>query len=211
VHDLKRSEEMRELLAQELSHRIKNIFAVVGGLAASSARSHPEAASFASTFRERVNALALAHEYVRPVSAETAPAANGQTVKGLVAVLFAPYLHGGGDRIVIAGDDVPVGPTSATALALVLHEQATNSVKYGSLSDVAGRVTLTSHHDGVDLGLTWQESGGPPVVGPPQRKGFGTQMASRTVAGQLGGSLEYDWAPEGLTMSVTVPAANLLR
>ena len=194
VDDLKRSEESRELLARELSHRIKNIFAVVGGLAASSARGHPEAASFAQDFRERVNALAQAHEYVRPHSPDDAPALAGETVQGLMRVLFAPYLQKGGERISMAGDDVPIGPASATALALVLHEQATNAVKYGALSNEGGQVRLTGKREDGSYVLTWQERGGPPVNEPPERKGFGTQMTARSVVGQLGGSLTYDWA-----------------
>src|SRR5918995_1377113 len=175
IDDLKRSEESRELLTRELSHRIKNIFAVVSGLAASSARGHPEAASFAQDFRERVNALAQAHEYVRPHSPEDGPTLAGETVQGLMRVLLAPYLQKGSERISIAGDDAPVGPTSATALALVLHEQATNAVKYGSLSNEAGRVSLTGSKANDSYVLTWQERGGPPMSGPPERKGFGTQ------------------------------------
>jgi PAS domain S-box-containing protein len=210
VDDLKRSEESRELLTRELSHRIKNIFAVVSGLAASSARGHPEAASFAQDFRERVNALAQAHEYVRPHSAEVAPALAGETVQGLMRVLLAPYLRKGSERISIAGDDAPIGPASATALALVLHEQATNAVKYGALSNEAGQVCLTGKRENDSYVLTWQERGGPPVSGPPERKGFGTQMTARSVVGQLGGSLTYDWDPDGLTMRLSVPDKTLL-
>ena len=211
IDDLKRSEESRELLARELSHRIKNIFAVVGGLAASSARGHPEAASFARDFRERVNALAQAHEYVRPHSPEGGPVLAGETVQGLMRVLFAPYLQEGGERISMAGDDAPVGSASATALALVLHEQATNAMKYGALSNEGGQVRLTGTREDGSYVLLWRERGGPPVKEPPERKGFGTQMTARSVVGQLGGSLSYDWAHEGLTMRVCVPSAALLR
>jgi two-component sensor histidine kinase len=93
---------------------------------------------------------------------------------------------------------------------LVLHEQATNAVKYGALSTDDGHVTITGRCQADMYLITWQERNGPPVNGPPERKGFGTQMAARSVAGQLGGKLDYDWAPEGLTLQVIVPAANLL-
>jgi two-component sensor histidine kinase len=208
IDELKRSEEGRELLARELSHRIKNIFAVVGGLAASSARGHPEAAEFARDFRERVNALAQAHEYVRPQSPQSA--LTSETVQGLMRVLLTPYLQNGSERITIGGDDVPIGPASATALALVLHEQATNAVKYGALSTEAGQVRITAAREVEHFVLEWQELGGPPITGVPERKGFGTQMATRSVVGQLNGSLNYDWKPGGLTLRLSVEAANLL-
>jgi two-component sensor histidine kinase len=126
-------------------------------------------------------------------------------------VLFAPYLQQPGERFSISGDDVPVGSGSSTALALVLHEQATNAIKYGALSAEAGRVTITGMREGDEYVLTWRESGGPPVSGPPERKGFGTQMATRSVTMQLGGSIEYKWAPDGLTFYLRVPVAGLLR
>jgi two-component sensor histidine kinase len=169
-------EEARELLARELSHRIKNIFAVVGGLAALSARGHPEAASFAQSFRERITALAQAHEYVRPHSPESRPEPVDETVLGLMRTLLEPYLQAEQERVILAGDDVPVGSKSATSLALIMHEQATNAVKYGALSNESGRVVLTGRREGETYHLLWQEIGGPPVAGPPQRQGFGTVL-----------------------------------
>jgi two-component sensor histidine kinase len=134
----------------------------------------------------------------------------GETVQGLIRILLAPYLQEGSERFSISGDDVAVGPTSATALALVLHEQATNAVKYGTLSTEVGHVAISGRSVSKAYHITWEERGGPPLNGPPERKGFGTQMAARSVAGQLGGSLDYHWAPEGLRLRVTVPEANLL-
>lgn len=210
VTDLKRAQEGQELLSRELSHRIKNIFAVVGGLAALSARGHPEAKGFADEFRQRVNALAQAHEYVRPQGPDGIPGGSDQTVLGLMRVLLAPYRQGERERFAIRGEDVPVGPKSATALALIMHEQATNAVKYGALSNEAGLVTLTGERDGDLYRLTWEERGGPPVEGAPERKGFGTQMAARSVTGQLGGTLTNDWAETGLTVRLNLPVQALL-
>ena len=83
-------------------------------------------------------------------------------------------------------------------------------MKYGALSNEAGQVCLAGSKANDSYVLTWQERGGPPVSGPPERKGFGTQMTTRSVVVQLGGSLTYDWAPEGLTMRLSVPEAALL-
>lgn len=209
LRERKRAEEARDLLIKELSHRIKNIFAVVGGIAGLSARTDPAAKPFVAAFRERLGALAHAHEYVRPHSPASAPAVKGQTLLGLMRLLMAAYAQDGRDRIVIRGDDVPVGDRSATALALIMHEQATNAVKYGALSTEGGTVMLTGHIEGGRYALTWAETGGPRVTAPPVRQGFGTVLAERSVAGQLDGTLEHDWAPDGLIMRMTVPTANL--
>ncbi|WP_438646663.1 PAS domain-containing protein [Salinarimonas soli] len=207
----KRTEEARELLARELSHRIKNIFAVVGGLVALSARGQPEAATFADNLRHRLHALAQAHEYVRPHSPESAPDVEGQSVRGLIELLLSPYAQGRADRIVVRGSDALLGSKSATALALCLHEQATNAMKYGALSAPAGRVEIvTQVTDGV-LHLRWQEIGGPEVKGAPERQGFGTVLAARSIAGQLGGELRHNWRPSGLEMDLSVPLENLAR
>jgi PAS domain S-box-containing protein len=209
LREVKRAEEARDLLIRELSHRIKNIFAVVGGLAVLTARSDPAAKPFATAFRERLGALAQAHEYVRPHSPESAPAVAGQTVFGLMRLIMAAYAEGGRPRVVISGDDAEIGERTATALALIMHEQATNAMKYGGLSTKEGGVSLSGHREADRYTLTWQEAGGPPVAGAPSRKGFGTVLAERSVAGQLDGVLEHDWAPGGLLMRLSVPLENL--
>ena len=209
LREAKRSEEARDLLIRELSHRIKNIFAVVGGLAALTARSDPASKPFAAAFRERLGALARAHEYVRPHSPDSAPAVAGQTVLGLMRLLMAAYTEGGRERVAITGDDVEIGERTATALALIMHEQATNAVKYGGLSRAGGQVALTGIRSDGRYVLTWAESGGPAVEAIPSRKGFGTVLAERSVAGQLDGMLEHEWAPGGLVMRLDVPVANL--
>ncbi|KAB1075354.1 PAS domain S-box protein [Methylobacterium planeticum] len=209
LRESKRAEEARDLLIRELSHRIKNIFAVVGGIAALTARSDPAARSFAEAFRERLGALAQAHEYVRPHSPASAPAVKGQTVLGLMRLIMAAYAQDGRERVVVEGDDTPIGERTATSLALIMHEQATNAVKYGGLSSETGRVLLVGRSDGAHYDLTWAEAGGPRITQAPSRRGFGTVLAERSVAGQLDGTLEHDWAPEGLVMRLRVPVANL--
>lgn len=209
LRERKRAEEAQDLLIKELSHRIKNIFAVVGGIAGLSARTDPAARPFVSAFRERLGALAQAHEYVRPHSPASAPAVKGQTLFGLMRLIMAAYVQDGRARIVVEGDDVAVGERAATALALIMHEQATNAMKYGGLSTETGSVRLTGRREGASYILTWAESGGPTVTGPPTRQGFGTVLAQRSVVGQLDGTLEQDWAPSGLVMRLVVPVEHL--
>ncbi|HYF53923.1 MAG TPA: PAS domain-containing protein [Salinarimonas sp.] len=210
VTDLKRAEEARELVTRELAHRIKNIFAVVNGIVAMSARSEPEAKAFADRLRERLTALAQAHEYVRPHSPRSRnPAQSSQTVQGLLRMLLAPYLQEGHERFIIEGGDVAIGPNAATALALIFHEQATNSVKYGSLSTPAGHVKLGCENTGAFYRLIWQEIGGPPISGEPHRRGFGTELAARSAASQLGGALAHEWAESGLVVRLSLPVERL--
>ncbi len=209
LRERKRAEEARDLLIKELSHRIKNIFAVVEGIAALSARTDPAARPFVAAFRQRLGALAHAHEYVRPHSPASAPKVKGQTLFGLMRLIMAAYGQDGRERIAMGGDDIAVGDRTATAFALIMHEQATNAMKYGGLSTEAGTVRLTGRRDGDTYELVWAESGGPPVSGPPTRRGFGTVLAERSVAGQLDGTLEHAWNADGLVMRLTVPAANL--
>ncbi|MFT3811384.1 MAG: PAS domain-containing protein [Micropepsaceae bacterium] len=212
IEDMKRSEEARDLLANELSHRIKNIFAVVGGLVSLTARGDDAARPFAQAFRERLNALSLAHEYVRPHSLDHgAPVDGGQSVFGLLKTLVRPYADAGEDRFVFQGDDAAIGSKTATALALVMHEQATNAVKYGALSNERGRIVISGSTEGDAYVLTWREEGGPVLGGPPARRGFGTDMAARSAAGQLGGTITHSWEPGGLLMRLTVPSGNLPR
>jgi PAS domain S-box-containing protein len=210
IHERKQAEEARELLSRELSHRIKNIFAVVSGLAILSARGRPDAQPFAGAFRERVQALAQAHEYGCPYSPDL-PRSGKQTVQGLLRALLAPYLEDRQARFRVEGDDVPVGASAATALALIVHEHATNAVKYGALSQEGGHVHVSTEQVGDELILTWRERGGPAVPGPPEREGFGTLMAARSVAGSLNGTIVYDWAPTGLMVRLAMPVAALSR
>jgi PAS domain S-box-containing protein len=211
IHDLKAAEEQRELIARELSHRIKNIFAVVSSLVALSARNAPEAQPFARVVRGRIDALARAHEYVRPHSPQSQPADADQTLLGLVGTLLIAYDERDRARIVITGVDARVGPHAATSFALVIHELATNAMKYGALSAAAGQVAITSEPRGDVLAVTWRETGGPEVPGAPTRRGFGTALSERALTAQLGAEIGREWRREGLVVRIRVPLAALGR
>ncbi|MEJ1160307.1 sensor histidine kinase [Prosthecomicrobium sp. N25] len=212
ITDRRLAEEARDLVTRELSHRIKNIFAVIGSLITLSARGEPGARDYAQALRRRIDALAQAQNYVRPHSPESRPAGDAdQTLAGLLDLLLAPYQEGD-RRVEISGDDAPVGPNAAVALALILHELATNAVKYGALSADRGRILVEVSTAPVDGSrrIVWSEHGGPPV-GAPSRQGFGTLMSARAAAGQLGGTIEHDWRPDGLVVTLGVPADRLTR
>ena len=212
IDDLKRLEQSKELVSQELSHRIKNIFAVISALVALSARQFPEAKTFAAALRTRINALARAHEFVRPHTESSRPSVGSMTLHAFFEALFRAYVGPDGlSRVIVSGDDAVFDDQSATSVALMFHELATNAAKYGALSVEAGVVTLDTRREGDRFMLTWQERGGPRVSGEPTRTGFGSSLATLSVEGQLGGKLERLWAPEGLTVVADLPATALSR
>jgi PAS domain S-box-containing protein len=210
ISERKQAEMTQELLSRELSHRIKNIFAVVGGLVSMTARGDEAAQPFVRTFRERLGALATAHDYVRPHHPDSRPVAFEETLHGLLRLLLAPYRQAGRERFAIIGEDVPIGVSAASVLALVLHEQATNAAKYGALVNDTGQVKIGGERNSDVYTLTWEETGGPALSGPPNKPGFGTVIATRAT-GQLGGTIAFDWKSGGLTMRLTVPVEELRR
>ena len=111
----------------------------------------------------------------------------------------------------IQGDDAVFDDQAATSVALLFHELATNAAKYGSLSEKAGQVALSTALEEDRFILTWTETGGPPVTGTPSRNGFGSSLATLSVQGQLGGRLEREWRTEGLHIVVDLPATALAR
>lgn len=210
--DRKREEAALALIAQELSHRIKNIFAVVTSLITLSAKGDPHAQGFAQTVRQRIEALARAHDYVRPDHrANAATNHTARTIHGLLATIISPFQDAVEQRIMVHGDDCPIGLDTATALALILHELATNAVKYGALSSDSGHVAVRCNVTAESFSLRWIETGGPPVTGERDHHDFGTVMAERAIKAQLGAATQRHWNTDGLAMDITIPVKNLLR
>ncbi|WP_133303979.1 sensor histidine kinase [Aurantiacibacter aquimixticola] len=196
----------RDLLARELSHRIKNIFAVVTGLIALKSRRAPESADFAVELTDLLRALGRAHEFVQPDALGAQ-----ECLKQMLEALFTPYQNADGEaRVRVAGPNVETSQRAATPFALVFHELATNSAKYGALSNDTGHITLDIHESGDDLTLTWTEHGGPPVEEPPET-GFGSRLVEMSITGQLQGTWQRRFPPEGMVMTLTVPKAAIAR
>jgi len=208
IHEQKLALEEREVVSQELSHRIKNIFAVISGLITVAGRTRREFKPFADDLRDRITALGRAHDFVRPHSPASRSDARPDRLGGLLADLFAPY--GGAERIAVEGDEVAIDDRSATPLALLFHELATNATKYGALSAPEGSVTVRIATGGERTVMRWQERGGP-VVATPAGQGFGSQLVELSAVRQLGGKVTRDWDAEGLKVTVDVPTAALSR
>lgn len=210
IDDTKRGAEQNELLSRELSHRIKNIFAVIAGLVSLTANRASHAKPVLSSLLGRISALARAHDFARPHSPMSMPSVEG-TLFGLLTELLSPYAEAGTDRISIGGDDIPIDDRSATPIALVIHELATNSAKYGALSALDGQLTIVIARSADELRLVWQERGGPEIASPPTRTGFGTELAELSIKRQLGGTIDKHWHPAGLQVTIALSPSRLHR
>jgi len=207
----KQAEEMREFVGRELSHRIKNIFAMISAVVGLSARDHEGARNFAETLRDRIAALARAHEFALPSTGSPGSVEHRpHTMTALLRALLSPYqAEARAVRIVIAVDEITIGPNAAVTLAMLLHELTTNALKYGSLAVDTGQIVLRGEVVGHDYVLIWEERGGPAVAGPPSKQGFGSLMVQRAANLQLGASFQYAWEPQGLKLTLKIPTASI--
>jgi len=205
----KQAEEAHELLSGEMSHRVKNLLHVASALTEITARSATTAADMARDLTHRLTALGRAHDLVRPMSGQEKEAA---LLGDLLAVLLAPYDDMGDftGRVRVSVPKMAVGEHAATTLALVVHELATNSLKYGALSAKIGTLDVSCAADvGKEVLITWTERGGPPVVAPTAPAGFGSRMVNRGMSAQLGGSIAFEWSKEGVIVTLRIDKDRL--
>jgi two-component sensor histidine kinase len=204
----KQAEEGHELLAGEMSHRVKNLLALAAGLTNMTSRSAGSKEDMAKALIQRLTALGRAHDLVRPLPTGQGSAA---LLGDLFAVLLAPYDDEGAfaGRIRVALPRTGVGEGAATHLALVIHELATNSLKYGSLSAVTGMLDVSGTIEGDHVEFLWIEQGGPEVSPPAGPGGYGSKLLHRTIEGPLYGTIEYDWTRSGITVKIRVDLQRL--
>jgi two-component sensor histidine kinase len=211
---LRLAQDQLGMLVQELNHRIKNLFAITGGMISLSARSASTPEEYAANIQGRLNALALAHDLILPSAATKAsPEAQPIGLDALLQKVLSPYIETPDGatraRLVFNGPPVPLGPRAVTTLALVLHELATNAAKYGALSVPGGSLDVEWSCVDDNLILKWSESGGPELAGPPKAEGFGTVLSNHSVRGQLGGTLSNHWNADGLVAVLSIPLQRL--
>jgi two-component sensor histidine kinase len=205
----KRAEEGHEMLASEMSHRVKNLFSIASALTAIAARSAATTTEMARDLTQRLTALGRAHDLVRPVPGQMD--AKAALLGDLLTVLLAPYDEDRavGQRVHVTVPAVRVGSAAMTTLALIVHELATNSIKYGALSAASGRLDVSCSAHDAEVVLVWTERGGPPVAASAEPTGFGSKLVARTMSGQLGGSVALDWRTEGLVVTLRMSKARL--
>ena len=210
VTNRKQAEEGHELLAGEMSHRVKNLLAIAAGLTQITSRTTSSTQDMARELIQRLTALGRAHDLVRPLP-------NGQgsaaLLGDLLSVLLAPYddLGAFSGRIRVAVERMGVGEAAATSLAMVVHELATNSLKYGALSSDSGTLDVSTVSPSDHITLIWMERGGPAVDVPPEAEGFGSKLVRHSIYNQLGGSITHDWSPDGLIVTVELDRTKLSK
>ena len=204
ITERKRLEDRMQLMIDELNHRVKNTLMTVQAIALQTlAGVAPE---IRQVLEDRLLAVASAHEILTRENWE------GAGLPDVVAAALIPFQTPGRIRFRTSGPGLQLRPRASLALAMGLHELATNSLKYGALSAETGLVEIqweVAEANIPKLCLTWTERGGPPVV-PPSRAGFGTRMIERTLAQDLGGTTQISFDnPAGVMCHVEAPLAQV--
>lgn len=201
ITERKRFEEHREVLVGELNHRIKNVMATVQAIASQTLSTAGSMEEAKETFGSRLVALGKSHDLL------TRENWAGADLGDIVSDTVEPHAVGP-DRFRIEGPHLRLEPSAALSIAMALHELATNAAKYGALTTDEGQVHINWQlaGDGKDrrLALQWRESGGPPV-NPPTRKGFGSRMVQKVLAGELGAKVRVAYEPSGVVCTMHAP------
>lgn len=200
-----RTQERQRLLLAELNHRVKNTLATVQSIARQTLRSARDTVSAGRDFEARIIALSKAHDLL---------SASEWAHTELSALVCQELSVHGRQRVEADGPAVVVDPKAAIAFAMLIHELATNAAKYGALSIPTGRLDVKWHREGAGadgvLTLDWVERGGPPPPpSPRERKGFGSRMIDRVVTGELGGTFDARYDPEGFACRIAIPMSML--
>ncbi|TXN80276.1 PAS domain S-box protein [Methylobacterium sp. WL8] len=208
ITDRKRAEEHRDLLAGELNHRIQNTLATVQSISRQTLRGAASLEEAQVAMESRLRSLSAATEMLARGSGDWA------TLTEVVIAALHPFGVEQDHRFKIGGPILRLAPRVALAFALAIHELATNSVKYGSLSLDDGRVIVSwdvADRSGSDrLWFQWQEVGGP-RVSRPTRTGFGSRMIERALAQEIGGTAEIEYRPRGIVFTAEAPLAEITR
>jgi two-component sensor histidine kinase len=190
VRRLRDEEEQRAFLMRELQHRGRNIAAVVRAIVSMTLR---ESKEDAAKINKAIEAVLAADELLMRSSDHTAD------LKDILAAELKPY---DAARIAANGESIMLVPSLSRAIALILHELATNAAKYGALSKPEGRLSVSWVAGAGRIQIRWVEEGGP-TVAPPVRHGFGSHLIERLLNG-LHGSVETDFRPGGLVCEISV-------
>jgi len=208
ITERKEGEAHLRLLMRELTHRSKNLLAVIQAMARQTAKHAGSVERFLVRFGERLQALSRSHDLL------VQEGWHGASLDDLVRSQLGHYLDRRNSQVSIKGEDVQLKPEAAQSLGLALHELATNAAKYGALSRVRGHVSIAWKRlppawGGV-IELQWTESKGPKVSGP-KRRGFGSMVIEHNLVRALGAEVNLAFEPEGLQCRIIVPAYHILE
>ncbi len=208
ITERKRHEEHIHLVMRELSHRSKNLLAIVLSIARQVARRTDDYRNFETAFSARLGALADTHDLL------VAQSWRGARMYDLARAHLAPFGDVDQSRLVLAGPDLTLQPKAAEQIGLAIHELATNAARFGAFSVPSGSVKvewdLVARPDAdEEFRLVWTETNGP-VVEPPVRQGFGHMVLTRVVAGSLQGKASLDFAASGIRWTMAAPAKGVV-
>jgi two-component sensor histidine kinase len=198
------AERLQRLILEELHHRVKNMLATVMAITSQSLQNAIDVQHGRKSIADRLIALGRAYDLLLQSNWLSAP------LPAIVQASIEPFETTDNKRFVVLGTDIKVGPAAVLALAMALNELCTNAVKYGALSDLKGRVEITSILDekAQRFKLVWQEKGGP-VVQAPTRHSFGTRLIESSLARLLHGDARLRFEPSGVICEFDFPLASL--
>jgi two-component sensor histidine kinase len=199
------------ILSREMTHRVKNLFAMTDGMIRFTEKSATTPKEMSALLSGRMHALANAHALVRREFSEVGVVAPTSDLRKLIEKIAEPHEHfssEGKRRFSIEGPTLRCGERATNAIALIFHELATNAAKYGSLKLEEGRVRIVWRHREDSLQFEWRERHGPPIEGPIRSHGFGGELVRRMVE-QFQGTAEYDWQRAGLVAKISFPNAAI--
>jgi len=201
----KTAEKQQLLLMAELDHRVKNTLALVQSISSRTLSAEDSLQGYHTAFSGRLQALAATHNLLAKQSW------SNLRVDDVLLAELAPYVEQGSSRLTVEGLDITVAPRAAIALGLILHELATNAVKYGALSNETGVVSvraISRIDEGGPFVFEWRESGGP-TVAPPERQGFGRTVITRSLQYSPHGRADLVFDPTGVICTVAIPPEDL--
>jgi len=199
ITERKESEERQALLAREVDHRARNALAVIQSIIRLTRSEKID--QYVASVEGRIGALSRAHTLLSEARWQSVDLVR------LVEEELAPYQTDQTGRILVKGPRISLAPPIAQTFALALHELATNAAKYGALSSRSGQLSLMWDSDDDDLQVEWIEAGGPATKAPSSR-GFGTRVIKDCIEQQLGGLATFNWRPEGLHCSLSIPSTH---
>lgn len=203
--DLRASQSHTNLIMRELSHRSKNLLALVQAMARQSARSSTNFADFQVRFIERLQSLSMSHDLLVKTDWTSVP------LRDLVHEQLRTFIDNPANRLVLSGGHLMLTPEAAQNLGMVFHELGSNAVKHGCFSVPDGLVHIDWRvEDGDDpmLWLQWRESGGPPVR-PPTTQGFGTTIIKKLIPASLRGKADLSWDEQGFAWTLRAPLESV--
>jgi signal transduction histidine kinase/CheY-like chemotaxis protein len=201
ISDRKRHEQHRELLVNELNHRVKNTLTTVQSFAMQTLRNASSLSEGHRAFDARLIALSKAHDVLVRENWEAAG------LREIVAEAMGAYFGTAEKRIRFGGPDIRIRPKAALALSMALHELATNAVKYGALSNHTGQVRI-AWSAGEDFHLRWTEAGGPKVA-TPRKQGFGSRLIEQGLSHDFGGKAKLNFKTDGLVCTIRAPLGEI--